>query len=61
MDTRENNMQLYDTVEAAAYLDLSIEKFLTYANESGKLAYKLILGNRLYSREELDRFRKEDL
>lgn len=53
--------KLYTYKEAAVYCSISETEFLKHTNEKANLCYRLILGQRLYTQKELDRFKKEVL
>lgn len=56
----KNKTELFLYKEAAKYLNLTEEEFLSYANQ-GLLCYKLVFNARIYSLKELNRFKKEVL
>lgn len=53
--------KLYDYKQASVYLGISEQEFLTHTNEKATLCYQLLLGTRVYTQKELDRFKKEVL
>ena len=53
--------KLYNHIDAAKYCNISVERFLEHTNVKATLAYKLVLGQRLYTQAELDRFKVEVL
>lgn len=53
--------KLYRANDAAEYLDIPLEDFLTYTNVKAQLCYRLLFGTRVYTEKELDRFKKEVL
>lgn len=53
--------KLYAYKEAAVYCGISETEFLTHTNEKATLAYRLVLGQRLYTQSELDKFKTEIL
>lgn len=53
--------KLFTYKQAAVYCNISETQFLKHTNEKASLAYRLVLGQRLYAQSELDRFNKEVL
>ena len=60
-EVKKAKLQLLTHREAFIYLGISEEKFLKATNVEAKLSYKLLLGERFYTKEELDKYREEEL
>ena len=63
LGVQENNMfaDYLPKDEAVKYLNINEDVFNKYTNEKSKIPYALVYGERRYSKQALDRFKKEVL